>query len=150
MEQNTKEAEYNAYVKQVTPTTNTGLNVCKAFLMGGFICTLGQFITNTLEGFGINEADTTSYTLLALIFFSVLLTSLGIYPKLAKFGGAGCLVPITGFANSVAAAAIEFKKEGWVFGVGAKIFTIAGPVILYGIISSWLFGFLYWIGGMLW
>ncbi len=141
----TKEEKYNAYVKQVTPTTNMWLNICKAFLVGGIICTLGQFITNWLKNSGLNQEDTAAWTSLALILLSVILTGLNLYPKIAKFGGAGSLVPITGFANSVVAAAIEFKKEGWVFGVGAKIFTIAGPVILYGIISSWLLGLIYWI-----
>ena len=141
----TKEEKYNAYVKQVTPTTNMWLNICKAFLVGGIICTLGQLITNWLKSSGLNQEDTAAWTSLALILLSVILTGLNLYPKIAKFGGAGSLVPITGFANSVVAAAIEFKKEGWVFGVGAKIFTIAGPVILYGIISSWLLGLIYWI-----
>lgn len=141
----TKEEKYNAYVKQVTPTTNMWLNICKAFLVGGIICTLGQVITNWLKSGGLNQEDTAAWTSLALILLSVILTGLNLYPKIAKFGGAGSLVPITGFANSVVAAAIEFKKEGWVFGVGAKIFTIAGPVILYGIISSWLLGLIYWI-----
>ena len=81
---------------------------------------------------------------ISLILISVILTALNIYPRITKFGGAGALVPITGFANSVAAPAIEFKKEGQVFGIGCKIFTIAGPVILYGIFSSWLFGLIYW------
>ncbi len=141
----TKEEKYNAYVKQVTPTTNMWLNICKAFLVGGIICTLGQLITNWLKSGGLNQEDTAAWTSLALILLSVILTGLNLYPKIAKFGGAGSLVPITGFANSVVAAAIEFKKEGWVFGVGAKIFTIAGPVILYGIISSWFLGLIYWI-----
>lgn len=141
----TKEEKYNDYVKQVTPTTNTFFNVGRAFLVGGAICLLGQVITNWLKSCGYNKEDAASWTLLCLILLSVVLTGLNIYPKIAKFGGAGSLVPITGFANSVVAAAIEFKKEGWVFGVGAKIFTIAGPVILYGIISSWILGFIYWI-----
>jgi stage V sporulation protein AC len=81
-----------------------------------------------------------------LILESIILTGLNIYPQIVKWGGAGALVPITGFANSVAAPAIEFKKEGQVFGVGCKIFTIAGPVILYGIFASWVLGFIYWIG----
>ena len=84
-----------------------------------------------------------------LVLISVILTGTGIYPKLAKWGGAGTLVPITGFANSVAAPAIEYKKEGQVFGIGCKIFTIAGPVILYGIFTSWFFGLLYWMWGMI-
>ena len=98
------------------------------------------------------EMDVTtasSWTSIVLIFLSVSLTAVGIYPKITKFGGAGALVPITGFANSVAAPAVEFKKEGQVFGIGCKIFTIAGPVILYGIFSSWLLGLIYWIWNLI-
>ena len=120
----------------------------RAFLTGGTICLLGQIITNTLTGpMGMGREEAAAWTLLALIFLSVLLTGLNLFQKIVKFGGAGALVPITGFANSVAAPAVEFQAEGDVFGVGCKIFTIAGPVILYGIFSSWLLGVIYWIGG---
>lgn len=136
---------YDKYVKSITPTTNTFLNVCKAFLVGGIICTLGQALGNYYGSLGFAEKEEASLVSLTLIAISVLLTGLGIYQRLAKFGGAGTLVPITGFANSVAASAIEFKKEGQVFGIGCKIFTIAGPVILYGILSSHIVGIIYWI-----
>lgn len=136
--------EYNKYVKSVTPTTNTFLNVCRAFVMGGIICTVGQAFANYYKYLGYGEKKTASLVSLTLILISVILTGLNIYPKLAKFGGAGTLVPITGFANSVAAPAIEFKKEGQVFGIGCKIFTIAGPVILFGIFFSWLVGVFYY------
>jgi stage V sporulation protein AC len=102
-----------------------------------------------MHTFGLDKQTAGSWTSLCLIFLSVLLTGLNLFPPLAKFGGAGALVPITGFANSVAAPAIEFQKEGQVFGIGAKIFTIAGPVILYGIVVSWLLGLIYWISGLL-
>ncbi|MCR5755906.1 MAG: stage V sporulation protein AC [Acetatifactor sp.] len=142
--------EYEHYVKEVTPTHNLWLQMLKAFLVGGLICTLGQFITNcAMQTFGLDKQTAGSWTSLCLIFLSVLLTGLNLFPPLAKFGGAGALVPITGFANSVAAPAIEFQKEGQVFGIGAKIFTIAGPVILYGIVVSWLLGLIYWISGLL-
>lgn len=140
-----KKKEYQEYVKQVTPTHNLWLQMAKAFLVGGIICIIGQFIINYYTGIGAEKEIAGSWCSLILVFTSVMLTGLNIYPMIAKFGGAGALVPITGFANSVAAPAIEFKKEGQVFGVGAKIFTIAGPVILYGIFTSWLLGFLYWI-----
>ena len=145
MDETKKKEKYNAYVKEVTPTHNWLLNTAKAFLMGGIICTLGQGFNNWFKGMGMKEDTAALYGILCLVLLSVILTGLQIYQKLAKFGGAGTVVPITGFANSVAAPAIEFKKEGQVFGIGCKIFTIAGPVILYGIFSSWVLGLIYWI-----
>ena len=117
----------------------------KAFFLGGAICLIGQVISHICEIQGLSADECSSWTSLILVLLSILLTGTGIYPKLAKRGGAGALVPITGFANTVAAPAIEYKKEGQVFGIGCKIFTIAGPVILYGIFTSWALGFLYWI-----
>lgn len=143
--QEQEKKEYNDYVKQMTPAHNLFLNMVKAFLIGGLICVLGQFLLNYGEGMGLDKEKAGSWCSLILVTLSVILTGFNIYPKLAKFGGAGTLVPITGFANSVAAAAIEYKKEGQVFGIGCKIFTIAGPVILYGIFSSWVLGLGYWV-----
>lgn len=137
--------EYEKYVKKVTPTHSLPLNMAKAFLVGGLICVLGQYILNTAEAMGLGQEEAGSWCSLILIFLSVLLTGLNIYPKLTKFAGAGTLVPITGFANSVAAPAIEYQKEGQVFGIGCKIFTIAGPVILYGVLSSWILGVVYYV-----
>lgn len=141
-----KQQEYQKYVKKVTPTHNVWLQMLKAFLVGGIICVIGQFIlnyaTNTL---GMDKQTAGNWCSLILVLTSVILTGLNIYPGIVKWGGAGALVPITGFANSVAAPAIEFQKEGQVFGIGCKIFTIAGPVILYGIFSSWVLGLGYWI-----
>lgn len=134
------EQEYNQYIKEVTPTHSTPLNVAKAFLVGGAICTIGQALTNWFLSLGLTQEDASAWTLICLILSSVLLTGLNLFPSLVKFGGAGALVPITGFANSVVAPAIEYQKEGMVFGVGCKIFTIAGPVILYGTFASWLLG----------
>ncbi|HIY02063.1 MAG TPA: SpoVA/SpoVAEb family sporulation membrane protein [Candidatus Blautia faecipullorum] len=144
-EQLQKQKQYEKYVKEITPTHNLALNMAKAFLTGGLICVLGQWILNTAAGFGADKETAGSWCSLILIFLSVLLTGLNLYPKIGKFGGAGGLVPITGFANSVAASAIEFQSEGQVFGIGCKIFTIAGPVILYGILSSWVLGIIYYI-----
>lgn len=141
----TKE-KYKEYVKSVTPAKNLWLQMAKAFLVGGIICVIGQGILNYCERLGLDKEISGSWCSLILVLLSVILTGFNIYPGIATFGGAGALVPITGFANSVAAPAIEFKKEGQVFGVGAKIFTIAGPVILYGIFSSWVLGLIYWIG----
>lgn len=140
-----KQQQYNEYVKQVTPTHNLPLNMAKAFLIGGIICVIGQAILNYCQSQGLDKDTSGGWNSMILILISILLTGFNLYPSIAKFGGAGALVPITGFANSVASAAIEYKKEGQVFGVGAKIFTIAGPVILYGIFSSWLLGLIYYI-----
>lgn len=144
-----KKQEYQEYVKQVTPTHNLWLQMAKAFVVGGIICVLGQCILNYAGSLGLDKETAGGWCSLILVFLSVVLTGLNIYPGIVKWGGAGALVPITGFANSVAAPAIEFKKEGQVFGVGCKIFTIAGPVILYGIFTSWVLGFGYWILKML-
>ena len=127
--QQKQEKEYQQYVKEVTPTHNLGLQMVKAFLVGGVICVIGQAILNYVLSFGVEKDIAGSWCSLLLILISVILTGFNIYPSITKFGGAGSLVPITGFANSVAAPAIEYKKEGQVFGVGCKIFTIAGPVI---------------------
>ena len=140
-----QEQQYEKYVKQKTPRHNVWLNMLKAFLLGGTIWFLGQVIFHHCEYRKLSTDDCSAWTSMILVLISVLLTGTGIYPKLAKWGGAGALVPITGFANSVAAPAIVYKKEGQVFGIGCKIFTIAGPVILYGIFTSWVLGLIYWI-----
>ena len=139
---------YNDYVKEVTPTHNLVANMVKAFFTGGIICCMGQFLLNTCQWFGLDKDTSGSWCSLILVLASVILTGLNVYPSIANWGGAGALVPITGFANGVAAPAIEFQKEGQVFGIGCKIFTIAGPVILYGIFSSWVLGLIYWILGL--
>ena len=139
-----KQEQYEQYVKSVTPTHNLGLQMLKAFITGGIICCIGQFILNYAGSLGLDKQTAGSWCSLILVLLSVILTGFNIYPKIVKWGGAGALVPITGFANSVAAPAIEYKAEGQVFGIGCKIFTIAGPVILYGIFASWLLGVLYY------
>ena len=136
--------KYNEYVEQVTPKHSCLKNCIHAFLVGGAICTLGQGLTN-LYMMWHDKETAAMWTTLSLILISVILTCFNIYPLITKWGGAGSLVPITGFANSVAAPAIEYKKEGQVYGIGCKIFTIAGPVILYGIFTSWVLGVIYWI-----
>ena len=140
-----KKKQYETYVKEVTPVHNLWMNMAKAFLVGGLICTLGQFLLNWCQNMGMDEKTAGTWCSVILVFLSALTTGLGLYPRLAKWAGAGTLVPITGFANSVAAPAVEFQKEGQVFGIGCKIFTIAGPVILYGILSSWILGILYYL-----
>lgn len=150
MEKQQKIQKYQEYVKQNTPKTNLPLQMGKAFIMGGIICCIGQFIVNmAMENFGLDKETAASWCSMILILISALLTGFNLYGGVVKWGGAGALVPITGFANSVVSSAIEYKTEGQVFGVGCKIFTIAGPVILYGIFTSWCLGVLYWIGKMM-
>lgn len=137
---------YQQYVKDKTPMHSLPMNMAKAFVTGGVICVIGQFILKYCEKLGMDKDISGAWCSLILVLVSVILTGFNIYPLIAKWGGAGALVPITGFANSVAAPAIEYKKEGQVMGIGCKIFTIAGPVILYGIFVSWMLGMVYWIG----
>ena len=147
MKQKISNEEYNAYVEQVTPTYSTWKNCLNAFWIGGFICLIGEIIFYFLKNYlGLPDEDAASYESILLILLSVTLTGFNAYGHIARLGGAGALVPITGFANSVAAPAIEYQKEGQVFGIGVKIFTIAGPVILYGLLTSWLFGLIYYFG----
>ncbi len=140
-----KEA-YNEYVEEVTPKANCFLNSLKAFLVGGAICTVGEIIKKfSMARFDMSEENAAVVVTILLVLSSVLLTGFNLYASIVNFGGAGGLVPITGFANSVCSPAIEYQKEGQVFGIGVKIFTIAGPVILYGIFSSFLLGVIYYI-----
>jgi stage V sporulation protein AC len=137
---------YNQYVTEVTPKHNLTMNCIRAFITGGVICTIGEGISQLMTGvFDFSRDDAASYTSMLLVLLSVLLTGFNLYKKIARWGGAGALVPITGFANSVASPAIEYQKEGEVFGKGVKIFTIAGPVILFGIVTSWALGVIYYI-----
>ncbi len=140
--------EYNEYVKKKTPNSKLFSNCCKAFLVGGIICVIGQALLSLFEKFGLDAEPAGTAASITLVFCGALLTGFDIYPKIAKFGGAGTVVPITGFANSVVSPALEAKTEGMVLGVGAKIFTIAGPVILYGILASWVAGAAYFIIGL--
>jgi len=144
-EKQKQEKAYQQYVKEKTPQHNVFLNMCKAFLVGGIICTIGQAIMNYCSSRGLDDTQSGAWTAMILVLISALLTGFNLYPSIAKWGGAGALVPITGFANSVASPAIEYKKEGQIFGIGCKIFTIAGPVILYGIVTSWVLGLIYYL-----
>lgn len=145
-----QEKEYQDYVEQVTPKKNLWLQMLKAFFVGGIICTIGQgIIWIGMNQFGLDKEIAGTWCSVILVLTSVILTGLNWYGPIVKVGGAGALVPITGFANSVSSAAIEYKREGQVFGIGSKIFTIAGPVILYGIVTSFLLGIICWIGKML-
>lgn len=143
------EKEYGELVKKLSPKSPIGKDCLCAFVIGGLICTLGQVFMNVYEALGLNKTDTGTATCISLIFLSALLTGLSLYDNIAKFAGAGTLVPITGFANAITAPAVEFKTEGFILGVGAKMFTIAGPVILYGISAGVVYGLIYWITTLL-
>lgn len=136
--------QYSEMVKQASPNSPIFMDCVKAFISGGIICTIGQLLLNLYTGMDISEKDAAVWVSITLIGLSALLTALGIYEKLGKFCGAGTIVPITGFANSVVSPAIEFKKEGMVFGMAAKMFIVAGPVIVYGTLTSMLVGLVYY------
>ena len=136
-------AEYNEYVKKHQPPSPMGLDVLRAFLVGGLICALGQALSTVYGGF-LPEEDTGTLTSVTLIFLGALLTGLGVYDDIARFAGAGTLVPITGFANAVVSPALEFKHEGLITGTACKMFSVAGPVIVYGTVASVLYGVVYW------
>ncbi|MDD3225172.1 MAG: stage V sporulation protein AC [Clostridium sp.] len=128
-----------------SPKTQSLKNCIYAFVVGGIICDVGQFFNNFLTSFGMGKDDVSNWVTIIMIFIGSLLTGIGVYDKIASYGGAGTVVPITGFANSIVSPAIEFKKEGYILGVGAKMFTIAGPVLVYGIGSSIIIGIIYFI-----
>ena len=136
---------YEKYVREVTPKHQEGRNVFRAFWTGGLVCVAGQALGDWFQSFGMEQETAGIWSLIVLVLASVLLTALHLFGPITKYAGAGVLVPITGFANSVAAPAIEFRPEGEVFGKGVQIFSIAGPVILYGVLSSWILGVIYWI-----
>lgn len=137
---------YAKKVKKVTPTFSSWKNCFRAFVSGGLICTLGEVIRQVaIRHYHLGIENAGVVVSLCLILCSVIFTGMQWYAPLAKWCGAGTLVPITGFANSVASPAIEYQKEGQVFGIGVKIFTIAGPVILYGVFASWVVGVIYWL-----
>lgn len=148
MEETTQAKQmYDKMVKEASPDSPIVLNCIKAFVSGGIICTIGQFLRNYVETFSLGEDTTSLIVCVILILSSAILTGLGIYGKLGKYCGAGTIVPITGFTNSVVSPAIEFKKEGLVFGMAAKMFVIAGPVIVYGTLTSMAVGLIYYFIG---
>lgn len=139
------EKEYGKLVKDLSPKSPIWKDCLNAFWIGGLICAIGQAIMNGYLALGLSKDDAGTAMSMTLVALSALLTGLSLYDDIAKHAGAGTLVPITGFANAIAAPAVEFKTEGFVLGVGAKIFTIAGPVILYGMAASVVYGMIYWI-----
>jgi len=137
--------EYEKYVEKKSPKSKIARNTFRAFLIGGLICTAAQVILNLLKSRGIDNDTASSLTTFIMIFLGALFTGLNVYDELGRFGGAGSIIPVTGFANSIVSPAMEYKSEGYVMGVGARMFTVAGPVLVYGISSSVLAGIFYYL-----
>ena len=137
--------EYAQYVNEMSPNSPIWKDLFNAFWIGGAICVIGQLIMNGFGALGLGKDDAGTATSVSLVFLSALFTGLSLYDDLAKYGGAGTLVPITGFANAVVSPAVEFQSEGFILGVAAKMFTIAGPVIVYGVCASVVYGLIDWI-----
>lgn len=140
-----KKKEYQKMVQEVRPKPTVTKNVVLAFLFGGAICAGGQVLMDFFKAQGLGVQDAGVATAAVLVFLAAFLTGLGVYDEIAKYAGAGVIVPITGFANSMVAPAMEFRSEGMVFGVGARLFTIAGPVLVFGIVTAWLAGIISYI-----
>lgn len=140
-----EESEYQKLVEEKTPNSKKIKGFLRAFWVGGTICVIGYFISELGKYIGFSEKNLPMFTSSVLIYLGTLLTGIGIYDKIGKYAGAGSIVPITGFANSVCAPAMEFRREGIITGIGAKLFTIAGPVLTYGISASVIYGFIYWL-----
>ncbi|MBP7174789.1 MAG: stage V sporulation protein AC [Thermoclostridium sp.] len=147
MEEKRTKQEYKKWSQQQAPKTKKAKNLLLAFLIGGIICTIGQLILNLLLGAGMSKDDASAITTLTMIFIGAFLTGINVYDNIGRIGGAGAAIPVTGFANSIVSPAMEYKKEGYVMGVGAKMFLIAGPVLVYGIVTSILAGILYYLFG---
>lgn len=137
--------EYDALVRRLSPRSPVGKDMVLAFVIGGGICTVGQLILDGWTSLGVSKEDAATLTSISLVFLSVLATSLGLYHRLARYAGAGTLVPITGFANAVASPAIDFRAEGLITGTAVKMFTVAGPVIVYGTAASAVYGVVLWL-----
>ena len=139
------EKQYDAFVKELSPRSPVWRDCLWAFCVGGGICTLGQVFINWYSSLGLGKQDASGAASMTLVAIAALLTGLSLFDDIAKRAGAGTLVPITGFANAIAAPAVEFQTEGFILGVGAKMFTIAGPVIVYGVSASVVYGMIYWL-----
>jgi stage V sporulation protein AC len=137
--------QYKIMAQKASPDSKSAVDILKAFFIGGLICCIGQLFTEVYLLIGLPKADATIYTSMTLIVITAILTGFGIFGKIAKHAGAGTLVPITGFANATVAPALEFKSEGFVLGLGAKIFIISGPVILYGTAAAFVYGIIYYV-----
>ena len=146
MQKMTKE-EYGKYIKQKSPKSPLLPDMLKAFIVGGIICTIGQAVINGWTAAGLDEETAANATCVTMVFLGAFLTALGVYDRIARFAGAGTLVPITGFANAVVSPALEYKAEGFISGMAAKMFVVAGPIIVYGVSSSVLVGIIYYVFG---
>ncbi|MBE7051454.1 MAG: stage V sporulation protein AC [Ruminococcaceae bacterium] len=144
MDVKAREKKYSKLVKKKSPSSELFKDMCRAFVVGGLICVVGQLLSFYIESFGLKKEDVSSITSSLLILIGALLTGLGWYDNIARYGKAGTLVPITGFANSIVSPAMEYKTEGYILGVGAKMFIIAGPVLVYGISASVIYGVVYY------
>ena len=141
--------QYQMWVEQISPQTNLWIGCLKAFIVGGLICVLGQCIHNfVLSLDGVTEKVASAWTSISLVFLGAFVTGIGWYDNLGHFAGAGSIIPITGFSNGIVSSAIEYKKEGFILGLGAKMFSIAGPVLVYGTLASSLVGLVYWVFGL--
>lgn len=147
MEQKRTKQEYKKWSQEKAPRTPKAKNLLLAFLVGGIICTVGQLILNFFLGTGMEKDEAGALTTLIMIFLGAFLTGINVYDNIGRIGGAGASVPVTGFANSIVSPAMEYKKEGYVMGVGAKMFLIAGPVLVYGIVASVIAGIFYYLFG---
>lgn len=145
---NISNSEYGELAKKRSPASSMYKTLPLSFVIGGFICTIGEALLNLYTALGLSEDDAGAMTSMSLIFLSILLTGLKVYDRIAQQGGAGTLVPITGFANAMSSPAVDFKSEGLILGLGAKMFVIAGPVIVYGISASIIYGFIYYFIGL--
>ncbi len=141
------EKDYTAFVKKISPPKKALKNSIHAFWVGGTICLIAHFISKTLEYYNFSKEDAGVYTLSIMIFLGAIFTGIGVYDKIGKYAGAGSILPITGFANSIVSPAMEYKREGYVLGVAAKLFSLAGPVLVYGISLSVIVGIIYMIFG---
>lgn len=144
-DQELQKIQYQQMVMQTKPKPPLVRNVLGAFVIGGLICTFGQALLEFYKSFGLAKTEAGAATSATLVFLAAILTGLGVYDSIAKYAGAGTIVPITGFANSMVAPALEFRREGMVFGVGQKIFSLAGPVLAFGFVTSWLIGLIYYL-----
>lgn len=144
-QKNSEQQKYQDKVTQLTPKPPLFKNIIWAFVVGGLICTLGQFIQDSFASLGFVKKDASALASVVMVFLGAFFTGLGVYDELGRRAGAGSTVPITGFANSIVSPAMEFKREGYVFGIGAKMFVIAGPVLVYGMVTAFVIGFIYWV-----